>query len=239
MGAPVIVEADRDGRPLRPRDVWIAREGVHPPEVPLRLPDIEPVGDDDKERLSTDIFAPARRRGAAGCTCGSRWSRTPRHGARSTRSSCEALKALGYIGSLPRAARRERGRGSANMEAWTSRSARGRAVQRRTLRGVPGRARRPSPPGRAPRPSGASTRCSTTLAEGLLRLSDGDAGRRGADRGRAAQARPLPPALPRPQRRRLPRRPAAPADRDPRRAGRAGATEIAPSRLPRLRVLPE
>ena len=53
QGAPVWLEGTRDGRPLRPEDVLIAKEGVHALELPLRLPEIET----EKERTE-DIFAP-------------------------------------------------------------------------------------------------------------------------------------------------------------------------------------
>jgi arylsulfatase A-like enzyme len=100
MGAPVLVEAVRDGKALSSRDVWIAREGVHPPEGPLKLPEIEPMGDDDKERLSTDIFnAPQDEKPGLHL-----WV-TMVPGRRVMgpidKAQCEALKALGYIGTCP------------------------------------------------------------------------------------------------------------------------------------------
>lgn len=60
QGAPVRLEGTRDGRPLRPADVLIAREAVNPPAVPFALPEIET----ESERVE-DIFAapPAERRG--------------------------------------------------------------------------------------------------------------------------------------------------------------------------------
>jgi arylsulfatase A-like enzyme len=99
MGAPVSIEAVRDGKPLGARDVWIAREGVHPPEGPLRLPDIEPTGDDDKERLSTDIFGPPGRE-EPGLHL---WVTmvAGRQVMSISKERCEELKALGYIGTCP------------------------------------------------------------------------------------------------------------------------------------------
>jgi arylsulfatase A-like enzyme len=59
MGAPVYLEGSRDGRPLRTADVTIAEEAEHPPEVPFRLPEVEPRGDTDDERFD-NVFAPPR-----------------------------------------------------------------------------------------------------------------------------------------------------------------------------------
>ena len=59
MGAPVYLEGTRDGRPLRPSDVTIAEEAEHPPEVPFRLPEVDPRGDTDDERFD-NVFAPPR-----------------------------------------------------------------------------------------------------------------------------------------------------------------------------------
>jgi arylsulfatase A-like enzyme len=99
MGAPVTIEAVRDGKPVAAREVWIAREGVHPPEGPLRLPDIEPSGDDEKERLSTDIFGPPGKEEP-----GLHLWVTLLAGKQVmsiSKERCEELKALGYVGTCP------------------------------------------------------------------------------------------------------------------------------------------
>jgi len=59
MGAPVYLEGTRDGRPLRAADVTMAEEAEHPPEVPFRLPEIDPRGDTEDERFD-NVFAPPR-----------------------------------------------------------------------------------------------------------------------------------------------------------------------------------
>jgi arylsulfatase A-like enzyme len=100
MGAPVVVEAVRDGKPLATLDVFIAKEGVHPPEGPLRLPEIEPVGDDDRERLSTDIFT-APQDEKPGLHLWVTMVPGRRVMGPIDKAQCEALKALGYIGSCP------------------------------------------------------------------------------------------------------------------------------------------
>jgi len=41
IGAPTWLDGTRNGRPLRVGDVRMAEEGVHPPEVPVRLPEAE------------------------------------------------------------------------------------------------------------------------------------------------------------------------------------------------------
>jgi arylsulfatase A-like enzyme len=99
MGAPVTIEAVRDGKPATAREVWIAREGVHPPEGPLRLPDIEPSGDDEKERLSTDIFGPPGKEEPGlhlwvTLVAGKQVMSI-------SKERCEELKALGYVGTCP------------------------------------------------------------------------------------------------------------------------------------------
>jgi arylsulfatase A-like enzyme len=43
VGAPVWVSGTRNGKPLRPEDVFIAKENLAPAGVPFKLPEIEPV----------------------------------------------------------------------------------------------------------------------------------------------------------------------------------------------------
>src|SRR5262249_34402501 len=89
-GAPVWLEGSRDGQPLTPAEVFIAQEGIHPPEVPLKLPEIET----EKERAE-NIFAPPRE-GVPGVHI---WLDVPK-GKEPTpmdKETCERLKALGYI----------------------------------------------------------------------------------------------------------------------------------------------
>lgn len=45
MGAAVRLTGTRDGRPLRPQDIYMAEQAVHPQGLPLRLPDIESEAD--------------------------------------------------------------------------------------------------------------------------------------------------------------------------------------------------
>jgi arylsulfatase A-like enzyme len=90
MGAPVWLSGTRDGRPLAAKDVFIAEQGVHPPEVPFVLPEIET----EKERAE-NIFAPP----AAGRPGIHVWL-TLLAGHKPIivdRERCEALKALGYV----------------------------------------------------------------------------------------------------------------------------------------------
>ena len=58
QGAPVWIEGTRDGRPLKPAEVSIAEEGLHPDALPAKLPDIEPQGDTEKERPDENVLAP-------------------------------------------------------------------------------------------------------------------------------------------------------------------------------------
>ena len=58
QGAPVWIEGTRDGRPLKPGEVSIAQEGIHPDALPAKLPDIEPEGESEKERPDENVLAP-------------------------------------------------------------------------------------------------------------------------------------------------------------------------------------
>ncbi len=90
QGAPVWLEGSRDGKPLTPSEVFIAQEGIHPPEVPLKLPEIE----SEKERAE-NIFAPPRE-GTPGVHI---WLDVPKgkEVPHMDKDTCERMKALGYI----------------------------------------------------------------------------------------------------------------------------------------------
>lgn len=99
MGAPVVLDGTRDGRPLRPEDVWIAREAVHPPSVPVKLPELEPV-DEDRDRPSITALEPPATdhpglhlwlRMIPGRTVMKPFDK----------DTCEQMRALGYIGHCP------------------------------------------------------------------------------------------------------------------------------------------
>jgi len=90
QGAPVTLEGSREGRPIVPGEVFIAQEGIHPPEVPFKLPEIE----SEKERAE-NIFA-APRAGVPGVHI---WLDYPkgREPAPMDKETCERMKALGYV----------------------------------------------------------------------------------------------------------------------------------------------
>jgi arylsulfatase A-like enzyme len=90
LGAPVWLSGTRDGQPLRPGDVYMAREGIHPAAVPFALPEIET----EKERTE-DIFAPPPS-GRAGIHV---WLTllAGHQPMAMSKAKCEELKALGYI----------------------------------------------------------------------------------------------------------------------------------------------
>jgi arylsulfatase A-like enzyme len=46
MGAPIWVSGTRDGKPLAATDVYLAKEGVRPPQVPFKLPEVEPTANE-------------------------------------------------------------------------------------------------------------------------------------------------------------------------------------------------
>ncbi len=90
QGAPVWLEGTRDGRPLTPADVRIAQEGVHPPEVPFKLPEIE----SEKERVENIFAAPTDETPGVHVWLTLASGKEVLH---IDKDSCERLKALGYI----------------------------------------------------------------------------------------------------------------------------------------------
>jgi arylsulfatase A-like enzyme len=94
MGAPVFVEGTRDGREIRPADVFIAKEGLHPSALPYQLPEIE----SEKERTEDIFAAPPAVPGLhvwLTLTPGRSMMEKFDH------ETCERLKALGYVGTCP------------------------------------------------------------------------------------------------------------------------------------------
>jgi arylsulfatase A-like enzyme len=89
-GAPVRLEGTRDGRPLQVADVLIAREAVHPAEIPFFLPEIE----SESERVENIFTAPP-----AGLPGVHVWlALAPgRHVMELDAATRERLKALGYL----------------------------------------------------------------------------------------------------------------------------------------------
>ncbi len=100
QGAPVWLEGTRNGKPLTAADVFVAEEAVHPTgPFPLRLPEVEPLGDDDRERLSTNIFGPPKvDRPGVHIWLTLTGANTVIH---IDKARCEELRALGYVGSCP------------------------------------------------------------------------------------------------------------------------------------------
>jgi hypothetical protein len=93
QGAPVWLEGSRDGRALRPQDIFIAQEGLNPTEVPFQLPEIE----SEKQRTENIFAAPAPERPGV-----SVWlTLAPGHKVLDINDpdTCERLRALGYVNS--------------------------------------------------------------------------------------------------------------------------------------------
>jgi arylsulfatase A-like enzyme len=91
QGAPVWLEGTRGGRPLGPADFFIAQEGIHPSEVPFKLPEIE----SEKERTENIFLPPREERPGVHV-----WlTLAPGHEVlRMDKETCERLRALGYVG---------------------------------------------------------------------------------------------------------------------------------------------
>jgi arylsulfatase A-like enzyme len=89
-GARVWMEGTRDGRPIKPRDVLVAAEGLHPKILPVSFPETETDGGS-----ADDIFTPPRAK-----TPGIHiWLEMPaaKRPPRMNRETRERLCALGYV----------------------------------------------------------------------------------------------------------------------------------------------
>ena len=96
MGAPVWLEGTRDGRPLKPGDVSMAAEGIHPAAFPVKLPDIEPQDASDEEKPDWNVLgAPPADRPGVHLWLVMSPGRKVMDLDKETR---ERLKALGYLG---------------------------------------------------------------------------------------------------------------------------------------------
>jgi len=95
--APVWLEGTRDGRPLKPADVSMAAEGIHPAAFPAKLPDIEPQDASDEEKPDWNVLSPppADRPGVHLWLLMS----PGRKVMDLDRETRERLKALGYLGN--------------------------------------------------------------------------------------------------------------------------------------------
>jgi hypothetical protein len=93
LGAPVVLTATREGRPLAPEGVSIAGSEWHPPSLPWRLPDVE----SEAERVDgLDLFVPpADETPGVGV-----WLTLPEGQSLMELSEAdrERLRALGYLG---------------------------------------------------------------------------------------------------------------------------------------------
>jgi arylsulfatase A-like enzyme len=97
MGAPVFLEGTRDGRPLKPGEVLMAAEGLHPKELPTKLPDIEPQDASDEAKPEWNVLAaPPEDRPGVHLWLVMSPGRKVMDLDKETR---ERLKALGYLGN--------------------------------------------------------------------------------------------------------------------------------------------
>jgi hypothetical protein len=96
VGAPVWIEGTRDGRTLRPADVFVAQEAQHPDAIPAKLPEIEGSPENENAPILRVFEPPATTQ--AGIYL---WLR-PIQGRQTieiNKENCESLRALGYVGN--------------------------------------------------------------------------------------------------------------------------------------------
>jgi arylsulfatase A-like enzyme len=96
VGAPVWIEGTRDGRALRPADVFVAQEAQHPDAIPAKLPEIEGSPENENAPILRVFEPPATMQ--AGIYL---WLR-PIQGRQTieiNKENCESLRALGYVGN--------------------------------------------------------------------------------------------------------------------------------------------
>jgi hypothetical protein len=91
QGAPVWLEGSRDGKDLTPAEVYMAQEGIHPAEVPFKLPEIE----SEKERTD-NIFAPPSQE-RPGLAIWLEMEGGKPAPVKMDKETCERMKALGYV----------------------------------------------------------------------------------------------------------------------------------------------
>jgi hypothetical protein len=94
IGAPVFVQGTRDGRPLTPSDVFIAEQGIAPTTMPMRLPDVEPLGEDEAPGRENIFAPPAHEKPGLHLWLKMQEGRSVME---IDKAKCEELKALGYI----------------------------------------------------------------------------------------------------------------------------------------------
>jgi arylsulfatase A-like enzyme len=96
QGAPVWLEGQHDGKQIVPAEVYMAQEGIHPAEVPFKLPEIE----SEKERTENIFSAPREER--PGVHIWLKMAGGKQAPAPMDKETCERLKALGYVsGNCP------------------------------------------------------------------------------------------------------------------------------------------
>jgi hypothetical protein len=95
IGAPVWLDGTRDGRALRPQDVFIAEEGHHPSEVPFKFPEIESTSENESERFDNVLAAPRDHKPGLSLWLEAASGKRYLNLDKDTR---ERLKALGYLG---------------------------------------------------------------------------------------------------------------------------------------------
>src|SRR5262249_47827214 len=91
QGAPVWLEGSRDGKDLTPGEVYMAQEGIHPAEVPFKLPEIE----SGKERTGNIFAPPSQERPGLGIWLEMEGGKPAP--VKMDKETCERMKALGYV----------------------------------------------------------------------------------------------------------------------------------------------
>ena len=99
VGAPVFLQGTRGGRALGAKDILIAKDAIHPAEMPARLPQIEPPDHEETENERTAVVLAAPPLDRPGVHLWLSITAGQAGPLVLDAASREQLKALGYLGN--------------------------------------------------------------------------------------------------------------------------------------------